>query len=70
MKDYQEYFVIIDALRNNKYVMPVIEGMGINDLYIFDARFQQRLLEPFYASEEADENNYVLCQKIVGKFMS
>jgi hypothetical protein len=39
MKDYQEYFVIIDALRNSKYVMPVIEGMGINDLYIFHARF-------------------------------
>lgn len=32
--------------------MPVIEGMTVNDLYIFHSKFEQGLLEPFYASEK------------------
>lgn len=45
-----QYFLIIDAARKLKYIMPIIDGMTVNDLYIFHSKFEQGLLQPFYAS--------------------
>lgn len=66
-RDQLEYFLIIDAARKLKYIMPVIEGMTVNDLYIFHSKFEQGLLEPFYASEKPEKDTYPPCRKVVGK---
>ena len=36
-----QYFLIIDAPRKNKYVMPIARGMTANDLFIFKAKFER-----------------------------
>lgn len=72
MRDYiswdgLEYFTIIDSARKAKYVMPVVEGMTAVDLHIFHSKFEQGLLDPFYSSEEREEQVYEPCRKVVGK---
>lgn len=63
----EQYFCILDYARRKKYLMPVVEGMTTNDLIIFQSKFEQGILEVFYASEEPDIEPYEPCRKIVGK---
>ena len=45
-----QYFLIIDAARKLKYVMPIIDGMSFNDLYIFDFKYESESVCPYYVS--------------------
>ena len=63
----KEFFLIIDAARKQKYVMPIIEGVTNVDLEIFQANFERGELIPFEASEEPEPNPYAPCRKVVSK---
>lgn len=52
--DKKHYFCILDFARRKKYLLPVVEGMTVTDLIIFQSKFEQGILEVFYASEEPD----------------
>ena len=66
----KQYFLILDVPRHKKYILPIIEGFSVNDLLIFQSKFEQGVLQPFYASEDPDPEPYAPCRKVVGKDLS